>query len=88
MPYLDRYTDFVEFDWTLDQVSRGSNWGYPHFFYEISSDFRWEEGILPVRLSRGVYLSGKEGFPYLGVEGEVWCGWKVAGAILKKLGKS
>jgi phytoene dehydrogenase-like protein len=88
MPYLDRYTDFVEFDWTLDQVSRWSHWGYPHFVYETSSGFRWEEGILPVRLSRGVYLSGKEGFPYLGLEGEVWCGWKVAGAILKKLGKS
>jgi phytoene dehydrogenase-like protein len=88
IPYLDRYTDFVEFDWTLDQVSRWSNWGYPHFFYEISSDFRWEEGILPVRLSRGVYLSGKEGFPYLGLEGEMMSGWKVASALIKKFGKS
>jgi phytoene dehydrogenase-like protein len=88
IPYLDRYTDFVEFDWTLDQVSRWPHWGYPHFVYETSSGFQWEDGILPVRLSRGVYLSGKESFPYLGLEGEVWSGWKVAGAILKKLAKS
>jgi phytoene dehydrogenase-like protein len=88
IPYLDRYTDFVEFDWTLDQVSRWPHWGYPHFVYEATSRFGWEDGILPIRLSRKVYLSGREGFPYLGLEGEVWSGWRVAGAILKKLGKS
>jgi hypothetical protein len=88
IPYLDLYTDFVESNWTLDQVSRRSHWDYPHFIYETSGGFRWRKGILPTRLSRGLYFTGKENFPYLGLEGEMMSGWKVASAVIKKLGRS
>lgn len=88
IPYLDRYTDFAEFNWTLDQVSRWPHWGYPHFIYETSAGFHWRDGIVPTRLSRRIYFTGKENIPYLGLEGEMMSGWKVANAVMKKLGKS
>ena len=87
-PYLDRYTDFAESNWTLNQVSQRSHWDYPHFIYETSEGFRWRKGILPTRLSRRLYFTGKENFPYLGLEGEIVSGWRAASAISKKLGRT
>jgi phytoene dehydrogenase-like protein len=88
IPYLDQFMDFADFNWTMDQVTRWPHWGYPHFIDETPAGFRWKQGILPTRLSGGLYLTGKETFPYLGLEGEMMSGWKVASAVMKKLGRS
>jgi hypothetical protein len=81
IPFLDHYVEFIDADWTHAQVS---HWSYPNFLYGITSDFRWREGIVPTRLSKDLYFSGKENFPYLGFEGEALSGFMVAEQVLKK----
>lgn len=80
-PFLENYIDINNFSWAGEQVPR---WSYPHFFYEITSKFRWREGVVPVRMSRNLYFVGKENFPYLGLEGEVFSGLMVAEQILQR----
>ncbi len=83
-PFLEHEIEFVDFQWANDHVPR---WSYPHFIYEATSDFHWREGILPPSLSKGIYLVGKENFPYLGLGGEIFSGLTVAQEILKKISK-
>ena len=80
-PYLENYTEFVDFQWASDHVPR---WSYPHFLYQATSNFDWRQGVVPVRMAKGVYFVGKENFPYLGLGGEVFSGLTAAQHILKK----
>lgn len=80
-PFLESHIDFVDFKWASEHVPK---WSYSHFLYEASPDFDWREGVVPVKLMRNVYFVGKENFPYLGVEGEIFAGFRAAQQILKK----
>jgi len=80
-PFLENYTEFVDFQWASEHVP---NWSYSHFLYESASDFDWREGVVPMKMSKNVYFVGKENFPYLGLEGEIFSGFMVAQQILKK----
>jgi phytoene dehydrogenase-like protein len=79
-PFLEHHIEFVDFQWASDHVS---NWSYSHFLYEATSDFYWREGVVPVRISKNIYFVGKENFPYLGLEGEIFSGLSAAQQILK-----
>ena len=80
-PFLDKYIDFTDFRWASEQVA---HWSYPHFLYQTTSDFYWRKGVVPSRISRNLYFIGKENFPYMGLEGEVFSGLMVAEQILQK----
>ena len=80
-PFFENYIEFVDFQWASDHVPK---WSYSHFFYEATSDFYWREGIVPTRISRNLYFSGKENFPSFGLEGEIFSGLTVAHQILKR----
>ena len=80
-PFLDRYIDFTDFNWASEQVPR---WSYSHFLYKTTSNFHWREGVVPTRISKNLHFIGKENFPYLGLEGEVFGGLMVAEQILKR----
>jgi len=80
-PFLDKYIEFTDWTWVTEQCRC---WSYPHFLYEVTPDFRWSKGVVPTRISRDLYFTGKENFPYLGLEGEVLSGWMVGQEILKK----
>jgi phytoene dehydrogenase-like protein len=81
IPFLNQYLDFTDFEWASEQIGR---WSYPHFLYRVSGGFNWREGVIPTRLGKDLYFTGKENFPYLGVEGEVLGGLNAAKQILKK----
>jgi phytoene dehydrogenase-like protein len=81
IPFLEKYIEFIDFNWANEQVPC---WSYPHFLYETTSDINWMKGVVPTRISKNLYFTGKENFPYLGMEGEVSGGWMVAQQILKK----
>lgn len=70
-PFLENHIDFIDRSWAEDQMEC---WSYPHFFYEADTDFEWRRGIIPIRISRNLYGSGREHFPYLGLEGEILSG--------------
>ena len=80
-PFLGKYIDFTDFSWASEQVP---HWFYPHFLYGTTSNFNWREEMVPTRMSRNLYFTGKENFPYLGLEGEVFSGLMAAEQILKK----
>jgi hypothetical protein len=81
IPFLESHTDFVDFQWASEHVPK---WSYSHFLYQAASDFDWREGVVPMNLFRNVYFVGKENFPHLGLEGEIFTGLIVAQQILKK----
>jgi len=81
IPFLEENLDFADFDWACQQTGQ---WSYPHFLYETPGGFNWREGVIPTRLSRDLYFTGKENFPYLGLEGEVLGGMMAAGQILER----
>ena len=81
IPFLDSYLDFNDFEWASEQTGR---WSYPHILYEVPGGFNWREGVIPARLAKDLYFIGKENFPYLGLEGEVWSGLRAAKEILQK----
>jgi phytoene dehydrogenase-like protein len=81
IPFLDPYLDFTDFDRASEQTGR---WSYPHILYKVPGGFNWREGVIPARLAKGLYFIGKENFPYLGLEGEVWSGLRAAKQILQK----
>lgn len=83
IPYLEDHIEFSDYQWASELIPK---WSYPHYFYEATSDFNWREGVVPVGISRKVYFVGKENFPYLGLEGEVFSGIIAAQQILKKYG--
>jgi phytoene dehydrogenase-like protein len=80
-PFLEKYSEFIDFNWPKEQAPC---WSYPHFLYETISDFNWMQGVVPTRILKNLYFTGKENFPYLGLEGEVISGWMVAKQILEK----
>jgi hypothetical protein len=80
-PFLENYIEFIDFQWASDHVSE---WSFSHFLYEATSNFYWREGVVPLRMKENVYFVGKENFPYLGLEGEVFSGFSAAQQILKK----
>ena len=80
-PFLDRFLELADFDWARQQVRR---WSYPLFLCEAVGEFDWREGLVPNRLSKDLYFIGKECFPYLGLEGEVLSGLRVAQEMLEK----
>lgn len=79
--FLENYIEFVDFQWASTQVPKIS---YPHFMYETKPDFHWREGVVPTKISKGLYFTGKENFPYLGLEGEILSGLMVGRIILQK----
>ncbi len=81
VPFFEEFVEFVDFQWTLEQANKIS---YPHLIYETDSNFRWREGIVPLRVSKSLFFTGKENFPYLGVEGEILGGIWVGREILRK----
>ena len=82
-PFLENHIEFIDRTWAESQMVC---WSYPHYVYHIDSEFQWQEGIVPIRLSKNLFFTGKESFPYLGVEGEILSGRMVGEEISKKLG--
>jgi hypothetical protein len=80
-PFLENHIEFVDFQWASEHIPK---WSYSHFLYESAYDFDWREGVVPMKMSRNVYFVGKENFPYMGLEGEVFSGFMVAQQILEK----
>jgi phytoene dehydrogenase-like protein len=80
IPFLEHYTELVDFQWASDHIP---NWSYSHFLYKATSDFYWREGVVPVKMSKKIYFVGKENYPYLGLEGEIFSGLSAAQEILK-----
>jgi phytoene dehydrogenase-like protein len=80
-PFLEGHIELVDFRWASEHIPK---WSYSHFLYETPSDFNWREGVVPMRMSKNIYFVGKENFPYLGVEGEIFSGLIVGQRILKK----
>jgi phytoene dehydrogenase-like protein len=81
-PFLEKYIEFADWSWAEEQ---SSCWSYPHFLYEAAPGFLWREGVAPTHISKNLYFTGKENFPYLGLEGEVLSGLMVGQQILQKL---
>lgn len=84
IPFLDDHAELRESSWAEAQISR---WSYPHFIYETEGRFAWRLGLLPVRLGRGLFLAGRERFPYLGREGEILAGEMAGQAVLREMGR-
>ncbi len=70
-PFLENHMEFIDRNWAEEQMDC---WSYPHYFYEVDSGFNWRRGIIPIRISKNLYFSGRENFPYLGLEGEMLSG--------------
>jgi len=81
IPFLEDYLELVDWEWVLEQ---GSRWSYSHYIFETPGGFNWRDGLIPIRISKNLYFIGKENFPYLGLEGEVWGGLRVGEEILKR----
>jgi phytoene dehydrogenase-like protein len=79
-PFLEDHIELVDLEWPSEQVPK---WSYSHFLYETPSDFDWRKGVVPTRMSKNIYIVGKENFPYLGLEGEILSGLMVAQQILE-----
>ena len=82
-PFLENHIEFINREWTDQQISC---WSYSHVLYETNRPFQWREGIVPVRLSNHLYFTGKENFPYLGIEGECLSGLMAGREISKRYG--
>jgi phytoene dehydrogenase-like protein len=80
-PFLESHLDFVDFHWASEHIPK---WSYSHFLYKATSDFDWREGVVPMNLLKNVYFVGKENFPHLGLEGEIFTGFMVAQQILEQ----
>ncbi len=81
IPFLEDNIEFIDWGWALEQVQR---WSYTHYIYESPDDFNWGDGVVPARISENLYFTGKENFPYLGLDGEVLSGLKTGEEILKR----
>jgi phytoene dehydrogenase-like protein len=81
-PFLDHHLEFIDRKWAEDHMDR---WSYPHYYDEVDSNYQWRRGIVPIRRTKHLYYSGKENFPYLGLEGVILSGFMCAEEILKGL---
>jgi phytoene dehydrogenase-like protein len=79
-PFIENHIEFIDRTWAEDQME---SWSYPHYYYEVDSNLQWRSGIVPIRVSKHLYFSGRENFPYLGLEGEILSGLLIGGKILK-----
>ncbi|MCX8116503.1 MAG: hypothetical protein N3G78_01060 [Desulfobacterota bacterium] len=79
-PFLEDSLEFIDRRWIEEQ---GDCWSYPHYIYGKPSHFRWWEGIVPIKISRSVYVSGRVNYPQLGMEGEFLSGIHVAEELSK-----
>lgn len=84
IPFFEDFVEFIDFQWAFEQADKIS---YPHLIYETDSNFRWREGLIPLRVSKDLFFIGKENFPYLGVEGEILGGIWIGREILRKAQK-
>lgn len=80
-PFLEDYIELIDFKWAMEQIPK---WSYPHYLYHPNTDSHWGEGMVPLKISRRIYFTGREIFPYLGLEGEIISGILVAQQILKR----
>lgn len=80
-PFLENHIEFIDEAWAEDQIHC---WSYPHYYFEGKFDFKWRKGIVPAKISKRLFFSGKENFPYLGLEGEILAGLMGGAEILKK----
>jgi phytoene dehydrogenase-like protein len=81
IPFLDHHVEFLESDRGRELVS---HWSYPHFVYETHAEVHWRKGMIPTRISRNLYVAGKENLPFLGLEGEILSGGKAGREVLGK----
>lgn len=81
IPFFEDHLEFIDWEWAFEQVTK---WSYSHFIYEGKGDFNWKDGVIPIRMLKNLYLTGKENFPYLGLEGEILSGLKAGEEILKR----
>lgn len=81
-PFFENHLDFVDRNWADEQKTC---WSYSHILFEAEMKDHWRRGLFPFRLSKNLYFSGKENFPYLGLEGEILAGWSLGMEILKTL---
>ena len=81
IPFLDQHIEFLESDRGRELVS---HWSYPHFIYEPQAEIHLREGMVPTRISRNLYVAGKENLPFLGLEGEILSGGKAGREVLGK----
>lgn len=79
-PFSENLVEFVDSDWTSQHLPR---WSYSHYLYELPRRLDWRQEVVPLRLGKGLYLAGKENFPFLGTEGEILSGFRVAEEILR-----
>jgi len=81
IPFLENHIEFIDSDSGIELIR---HWSYSDLLYETPSTFHWREGVVPTRVLKNLYFTGKENFPYLGFEGEALSGWMVARQILEK----
>jgi phytoene dehydrogenase-like protein len=81
VPFLDHHVEFLESDRGRELISQ---WSYPHFVYETQAKVHWRKGMVPARISRNLYVAGKENLPFLGLEGEILSGGKAGRDVLGK----
>jgi len=79
-PFLESHVEFIDRTWAEGQMG---SWSYPHYYYETDFNIQWRSGIVPVQISKHLYFSGKENFPYLGLEGEMLSGLWLGEQIFK-----
>lgn len=81
-PFLENHLEWMDRNWADEQRAC---WSYSHFLYETETNDHWRRELVPFRISKNLYFSGKENFPYLGLEGEILAGLSLGVEILKGL---
>ncbi len=81
-PFLEKHIEFIDWKWAEDQMDCRS---YPHYYDEVDPGFQWRRGIVPTRITKHLFFSGRENFPYLGFEGVILSGLMCGEQVLKEL---
>ena len=83
-PFLDRSIRLIDGRPSLERY--GGQWTNSDIVYGGNPSFRVGAQILPISTPlEGLFLPGRENFPYLGFEGEILSGIKASRAILKRI---
>lgn len=84
-PFLERSIRLIDGRPSIERYR--SEWTNTDTIYGSTSSFRVGDEILPtVTPMEGLFLACRGNFPYLGFEGEILSGIKVAEAVLKRFG--
>jgi hypothetical protein len=84
-PFLERSIRLIDGRPSIERYR--SEWTTTDTIYGSTSSFRVGDEILPtVTPMEGLFLACRGNFPYLGFEGEILSGIKVAEAVLKRFG--